>query len=137
MITSKPQDPDGLVERRTDALGNEVYPATAIFSRFLDELVQLYNGDTVNLTRVEGEIENVRSEHAGAIVALTQFAEDIKTSAALSHSIEAEMSGIRRQIGELSEKIDAISALAVETIDFRPMLGEIQSRVENLEHLCQ
>lgn len=61
-ISSKPNDSDILIERRLDVLGNEVLVGSRALIKFFDDLVQLFNIDSPDLSSTESQLYQFKSQ---------------------------------------------------------------------------
>lgn len=139
-LSSQPQASEAIVEKRRDALGNEVFIGTELLNRFFDDLAQITNTESVNLVRVEGEIENIRSESGGRIQAISDFLDSVASMASLVHSIQADIGAIKASLSEITDKLSGLdSSSAISAADngqLRTKLSEIDARLSNVEQAC-
>lgn len=130
-LSSKPQDNDALVELQLDPIGGRRLVGTHVLLRFFDDLVALFNSDTIELSEVLALVQSIESKNSGQI-------EDLR------RSISCIPVDQQRSMVPIIRKIDALNQTLYQQLNRTLVLAQaIQKRqsdterqVNNLEHVC-
>ncbi len=110
-ITSKPRDGENIIVEVDGILNSKKRIASPVLQAFFDDLAELFNGDTIDLSQVFQLAAQVQVGNAGA-------RNQIQSLAAKSANA-----------GTLAALIAAVGALKANQ-------ARIESRLKNMENLC-
>lgn len=129
-VSSKPQDDDALIERKRGPLGEEMLVGTPLFLRFLNDLVDLFNIDSPDLSQTQSTLFQVKAELSSRLLAISNELAEIERAALLSHENKTVL---HRVSGSLSDAEKAIQALKNENAQLKSKLSQYQAQQSELE----